>query len=688
MKSRLVSVILAMAFIQFAASAAQKEIRPCDRVVASYVTSWTDVMPDPTLLTQINYAFGHVNDTFDGVRIDNLPRLKDMVALKEQNPRLKVVLSIGGWGSGNFSEMASVGRNRRSFCKDCARLCRELGLDGIDIDWEYPGDGEGAHISWSLNDKGNYTLLMRDLRRALGKGKVLTLASCCDPVFIDFPSVMEYVDYVNIMSYDMGSGDKFHCALYPSENTRTWTTDRSVKAHIEAGVPSDRIVMGVPFYGKGTKEYRGRRNFRGIYPVSGRYTEKWDEQAKVPYLVNDEGAFVFGFENERSLRIKAQYVIDNGLLGMMNWEYADDDDNLSLTRIMHSIVSADAVPVEKSLPRVETSERTASAVDEFISASSMMSAKLKEYVPYACVDVHSVMLLKHGKVIYENWYNGAEASQPHVLYSVSKTFTSSAVGLAISEGKLKLSDRVVDFFPESCPDEISDNLAAMTVRDLLTMTCGQSSEALRILGEDITGIDWIKAFLAHPVEHVPGTYFLYNSVGTYMLSAIVQKVTGEKVVDYLYPRLFQPLGIEAPHWDESPQGIDCGGWGLYLTTEDLAKFGQLLLQGGQWNGKQVLPAEWVREMSSCQVASAPSGTPVERLEEAGLNKSNSDWVQGYGYQMWMTRHNAFRADGAFGQYVIVLPDEDAVIVITSYSYMYQEYLDLVWKYLYPAVLNR
>lgn len=293
-------------------------------------------MPDPFLLTHVNYAFGHVRKTFDGVRIDNPDRLRAIVALKEQNPQLKVVLSIGGWGSGNFSEMAADARLRKSFAKDCARVAKEFGLDGIDIDWEYPGSGEGAGISSSPDDKDNFTLLMRDLRKALGKKKLLTLASCNDPCFIDFPSVMPYVDFVNLMTYDMNHGNTFHSALYPSANTARWTADRSVKAHIAAGVPADRLVLGVPFYGKG-KGYPGKHDFRNLSPVREGFTQMWDDAACCPYIVNEAGEFVLGFDNERSLKIKCEYIRENGLRGIMNWEYAGDDDNLTLTKVMSSL---------------------------------------------------------------------------------------------------------------------------------------------------------------------------------------------------------------------------------------------------------------------------------------------------------------------------------------------------------------
>lgn len=330
--------IILLAFCLFIQGCAGDKAAEAEKVVASYVTSWTEVMPDPFLLTHVNYAFGHVKDSFDGLEIDNVDRLKSIVKLKEQNPELKVVLSVGGWESGNFSEMAADRTFRKSFCADCAKAVKELGLDGIDIDWEYPGNGGGAGISWSPDDKDNFTLLMKDLRSALGRKKLLTLASCCDPKYIDFQAIMDVVDLVNTMTYDMNEGgDTFHCALYPSEHTAIWTTDTSVKAHIEAGVPADKLVMGVPFYGKGVSSYKGKRDFGKMYPIPDGYTITWDETANAPYIVDEEGNFAFGFENERSLTDKVEYIKANGLRGIMNWDYDGDDENLTLTRIMHSV---------------------------------------------------------------------------------------------------------------------------------------------------------------------------------------------------------------------------------------------------------------------------------------------------------------------------------------------------------------
>ena len=323
------------------------------------------------------------------------------------------------------------------------------------------------------------------------------------------------------------------------------------------------------------------------------------------------------------------------------------------------------------LPRVETPENVAQAMDTFFQEAANDS-----------MDIHSVMIVRDGSVVYSRWQSQGVDTVPHVLHSVSKTFTATAVGLAIAEGKMALTDKVIDYFPDKLPAEVSDNLKAMTVRDLLTMSCGHDVEPSFRNNPDA---EWVQVFLAHPVVHEPGTFYLYNSLGTYMCSAIVQKVTGEKVVDYLDTRLFQPLHIDKPKWEESPQGINCGGWGLYLKTEDLAKMGQLLLQKGEWNGKQIIPAEWVAEMSKKQVESINPGTRLEDAEAKGLTKETSDWMQGYGYQMWRCRPGCFRADGARGQYIIVVPDKNAVIAITSDNADLQGELNLVWDNILPVL---
>jgi len=332
--------------------------------------------------------------------------------------------------------------------------------------------------------------------------------------------------------------------------------------------------------------------------------------------------------------------------------------------------SPEATPKKTAIKRAKVNSSLKVAMDDYLQ-----DAKEKN------LNIQSVMVLQHGKVLYEKWLNGGEPQTPHILNSVSKTFTSAAVGLAIEEGLLSLDDKLISFFPDDLPPSPSENLKKVTIRHLLTMNCGHDSEPS--FRRDID--TWVKTFLAWPVEHEPGTYYCYNSMGTYMLSAIVQKVTGQKIVDYLQPRLFDPLGIEAPRWEVSPQGINCGGWGLYLKTEDLAKMGQLLLQKGKWKNKQVLPENYVKEMTSAQVPCQPSWIRADKVAESGLTPENSDWVQGYGYQVWRCRHNAFRADGAGGQYIIVIPEKDAVVINTAELDDMQAELNLVWDHILPAL---
>ena len=193
--------------------------QPKEKIVVAYVCSWTNErLPDPTLMTHINYAFGHVKKTFDGVNIQNEPFLRKVVALRKQNPKLKIMLSVGGWTSGNFSEMAATAKTRTAFAKDCKRIVDEYGLDGIDIDWEYPTSNE-AGISSSPDDTKNFTLLMRDLRKALGKKKLLTAATIADGLYIDFPACIKYMDFVNIMAYDVANPPKHHTTLFRSPLT-------------------------------------------------------------------------------------------------------------------------------------------------------------------------------------------------------------------------------------------------------------------------------------------------------------------------------------------------------------------------------------------------------------------------------------------------------------------------------------
>jgi CubicO group peptidase (beta-lactamase class C family) len=317
-----------------------------------------------------------------------------------------------------------------------------------------------------------------------------------------------------------------------------------------------------------------------------------------------------------------------------------------------------AVDNSRSLPRSTPERQGISSADilDFVDAADRQIDTM-----------NSFMLVRHGSVVAEGWWGPYDAATPHILYSLSKSFTSTAVGLAIAEGKMSLDDEVLKFFPDDVPAEPSPNLKAMRVRDLLRMATGNQTEA-PILTQNAP---WTRTFLAHPVPFKPGTHFLYNSPGTYMLSAIVQKVTGMTVLDYLKPRLFEPLGIDNPSWVASPQGISAGAYGLSLRTEDIARFGQLYLQKGKWKGRQLVPSEWIEEATARQTSNGSS--------------PNSDWDQGYGYQFWRSRHNTYRGDGAFGQYCLIIPEFDAVVVITSGVRDMQSVMNLVWDKLLPAM---
>lgn len=283
---------------------------------------------------------------------------------------------------------------------------------------------------------------------------------------------------------------------------------------------------------------------------------------------------------------------------------------------------------------------------------------------------HSFMLLRHGRVVAEGWWKPFKREDPHLLYSLSKSFTSSAVGIAIGEGLVSLDDPVTSFFPEEVPRGMSDNLSSMRIRHLLSMSCGHEEEPLLAL-HGRTVENWVREFLAHPVPRVPGTHFVYNSASTYMCSAILQRVTGLRLIDYLRPSLFQPLGIGSADWETCPRGVDVGGWGLSVTTESIAKLGQLYLQQGLWSGRQLLPIGWVEEASRSHVSNG----------EDPLN----DWNQGYGFQFWRCRHNCYRGDGAFGQNCVVMPDHNAVLVTTASNPDLGATLQLAWDHLLPAM---
>ena len=288
-------------------------------------------------------------------------------------------------------------------------------------------------------------------------------------------------------------------------------------------------------------------------------------------------------------------------------------------------------------------------------------------------EIHHVMVLRHGHVVAELHPAPFRAEDAHTLYSASKTFTSLAVGIAIDENLLRLDDRVVTFFPDKRPGIVSDNLAAMTVRDLLMMAAGIKPDWTM---RDLEDTDWIKVWLAKPCDETPGSHFQYDSMCTFMLSAIVQRVTGRTLLDYLNQKLFGPMHITQVDWEMSPDGINTGGWGLRVQAETMAKLGELLMNKGRWYGQQLVSADYIEEACS----------PLIYYKDRKETDAPTDGNQGYGYQIWQCKWpGAIRADGAFGQYTVVVPQEDLVVVILGMIPNGHPELACIWNQLMPGI---
>ena len=300
-----------------------------EHIIVGYATYWDTAMPDPANLTHINYSFAHIKNDFESLDIKTSSRLKKIAALKDTNPDLKVLLAVGGWGAGNFSEMAADETHRKNFCKNCLAAIEQYNLDGIDLDWEYP-TSSSAGISSSPNDTKNFNLLLADMRELFGEKYLITMASSSSAKYVDFKTAIKYLDWVNIMSYDMGKPPQHNAALYSSSMTKRSCED-AVKFHQQAGVPYSKMTLGMPFYGHGdTKAFKEGIYFNKIKTEG--YTEKWDDKAMVPYLVDANGTMVLTYDNERSIGLKADYIKSKGLLGAMYWNIEGDDKNWTLSK--------------------------------------------------------------------------------------------------------------------------------------------------------------------------------------------------------------------------------------------------------------------------------------------------------------------------------------------------------------------
>lgn len=286
--------------------------------------------------------------------------------------------------------------------------------------------------------------------------------------------------------------------------------------------------------------------------------------------------------------------------------------------------------------------------------------------------IHSMIILRDGKKIYERYDTGHRPDERHVLWSASKTFTAIAVGFAVQESLLTIEDKVISFFrDDELPVVREPWLQDMTVRDLLTMSSGLGMDGIG----KVRSLEWehpARETFAVPMAFAPGSRYHYNSMNTYLLADIVQRCTGMKLSEYLNIRLFRPLGISNWEWEESADGVTVGGWGLYTTTETIAKASQFLLDKGKWNGRQLLSPQWVEAMSSPQIYQSDG--------------PRHDWNAGYGYQMWVCTHNAFRMDGAFGQFGIVIPEKNAVIAVTAQlNKGKRNFMDMIWKTIWPKL---
>lgn len=334
-------------------------------IIVGYAYADSGPLPDPSLLTHINFSFAKINDDFETIyiRSSKQKRLKQIVGLKEQKPTLKVMLSVGGWGAGNFSEMAADETHRKNFCQSCLNAVNEYGLDGIDLDWEYP-TSSSAGISSSPNDTRNFTLLLKDLREVLGPEKLITMASEASAHYVDWSSALEYLDFVNVMSYDMGRPPTHNAALYSSSKTKM-SCDEAVAKHFAKGVPYDKMTLGMAFFGRVDRNILqgDELDYNEIIRLTG-YNRNWDDQAKVPYLTDASGTMVLSYDDETSIGLKADYVKEKGLLGAMYWDIEADDAEWTLGKA----VASRLLPSPPSEQQEETAFLATNAyIEKFLS---------------------------------------------------------------------------------------------------------------------------------------------------------------------------------------------------------------------------------------------------------------------------------------------------------------------------------
>ncbi|MEU3486310.1 serine hydrolase domain-containing protein [Streptomyces massasporeus] len=288
------------------------------------------------------------------------------------------------------------------------------------------------------------------------------------------------------------------------------------------------------------------------------------------------------------------------------------------------------------------------------------------------IEPHSLMIMRHGRLVASGWWAPYTPERLHLLYSLSKSFTGTAAALAEAEGLLDFYAPVISYFPEFEADITDPRSRVMLVRHVASMASGHRRDTVdEAFGRDPA--EPVRGFLRLPPDEDPGTVFAYNQPATYTLAAIVQRVTGQSLSDYLRPRLLDPLGIGEVAWRRDRAGRELGFSGLHATTDAVARLGGLYLRDGLWEGRRLLPQGWAARASRPHIPTAGAMGDVDR----------QDWDRGYGYQFWTSRHG-YRGDGAYGQFCLVLPEHDVVIATTSATERMQEYLNLVWEHLLPA----
>lgn len=314
------------------------------KICLAYVVDKRDSIPDPFLFSHLIYSFGEFNDDNDGFIIKYPDKLRKMSELKKLNPELKVILGIGGLKREGFSEMASDKNKRKRFVKQCKDIISEYNLDGIDLDWEFPGTDKGGHTA-SENDAHNYGLLVADLRKKLGKKKWISFYSHNSAEFIDFEKMLPHVDFVNVSGYNLyipkeGIPLLHQSALYPSRKFGKWCIEKSIEKHLSKGIPPQKILLGIPFYGRGKSPYPNYLDSNQFEKYSNSTVWCWDEEAGVPYGCNSEGEAILTFDNEKSIELKSNYIRENGLAGVFVWNYDSDYNDKRLSKILNKAMDS------------------------------------------------------------------------------------------------------------------------------------------------------------------------------------------------------------------------------------------------------------------------------------------------------------------------------------------------------------